>query len=479
MAIIEKKYLLKDSVQNLIAGKSLKKKSIAQFYTKIELCKEIRYKRENNKTYKTIRTGSAIRKDISHKKIDHKNYLKAKKDKIGKVLKKNRYYIKNSDFNCTVDAYKKHLKGLYILEITFDTPDKASSYTLPEVLKPFIKKDVSENNRYRNKNLARLGNPYKTPYNIYTLFKEISHQETNNIHTLLFPEMSVSDAVRIILYKIYTDLKFDAQKLIVENDIKALDRFRKDLKEAKIIMREYRCIFEKQMLKQVLSHLETIEKTIEIDKDLSVIRENLPLLESVFDEKEVNSFIAKIDKRIEHEKHKVTSFFKTREFSIIFSQFNLLILEPSNIQSSIYSDTSIGFYSQESLEKHFSKFIETTDRYSDCHDFSSYKKIRKSLFKTKVLLENFAVLFSKKEYKKMHTLLSQSETKLCNFINLHKRSLIIKTYLRNSTKSLQVQQKHIIKIRKKRKALEKEIIKEIDHSVQNIKAYNKEQKSKS
>ena len=42
MAIVEKKYLLNNSVNSLLNEKELTKKSISQFYTQIKICKEVR-----------------------------------------------------------------------------------------------------------------------------------------------------------------------------------------------------------------------------------------------------------------------------------------------------------------------------------------------------------------------------------------------------------------------------------------------------
>jgi CYTH domain-containing protein len=465
MAIIEKKYLLKDSARVLLKKLKDKKERISQFYTKIEYCKEVRYRKIDKKYFKTLRTGSEVRKNEIDKKISKKFYQKAQKDKIGKILKKNRYTL---DKHTAIDDYKNHLDDILLLEVNFKTVDDAETYTLPESLLEHIKRDVSDDNRYRNKNLARLGNPYKKSYNIYAVFKDIEQRRLKDIQTAIFPEMIVSDAVRITLYKLYHDLQYDAQKLIEHNNIKSLERFRKNLKMAKIILNEYYAIFDTKMYKRVYTHLGVIEKTIAIDKDLSVIRTHLPLLESAFSDKEINGFISRIDKRIEHEKQKVQHFFKTREYNIIFSQFRMLLTEPSNIFTTYYSNTSIAQVSQENIEKRFKKLRQLTKKYDKCHDLDAYQKMKKALNKTRVLLGSFSSMYPQKRYQKMCALLDDTYQKLMSYIELHKRSLIIKTYIRNSDKSLQEQHKLIEKVQKRRKALEKQINKKIDRTIFNL-----------
>jgi CYTH domain-containing protein len=465
MAIIEKKYLLKEAISPLLQQKGVRKEPISQFYTKIEICKEVRFRKSAKRYFKTIRTGSEVRKVEVHKRIDKKSYLEAKSKKIGNVLKKDRFTLTQYHDTIAIDNYKKHLQNLRILEVSFKTLQAAEDFVLPEELKPYILHEVSDDDRYRNKNLALLGNPKKYPYNIYAIFKDIEQKRLKDISSVIFPEMIVSDAIRIILFKIYTALLNDRDALLQKSDIKALERFRRNLKEAKVLLDEYRHIFDQTMYKKVRLHLAMVEKTIAIDKDLSVIRANLKLLESAFSEKEVNSFISQIDKRIEQEKHKVKHFFKTREFSIIFRQFNLLIKEQSNVYTSYHSNTSTGEVIKRSIHKRFKKLLSLTKKYDKCHDLDSYKEMKKALHKTKVLLDNFSYLYPQKRYRKMQQLLNTTNKKFLAFIELHKRSLIIKMYIRNSNKDLQLQHKLIQKVQKKRKSLEKELNKEIDQSI--------------
>ncbi len=465
MAIVEKKYLLNDLVNSLLHKKKLKKETISQFYTQIKICKEIRYRKIDKKFYKTIRTGSEVRKNEVDKKIRKKQYIRAKSNKIGKVLKKERFTLSSNTGKFAIDRYQQHLQNLDILEVSFKTLEDAEAFILPDELKRYIKKDVSDDDRYRNKNLALLGNPKKLAYNIYSIFKDIEQNRLKDIKEVLFPEMIVSDAIRIVLYKIYHDLKMDRVKLLEENDIYALERFRKNLKQAQILLREYRHIFDQNMYKKVYLHLSMIEKTIAVDKDLSLIRANLKLLESAFNEKEVNFFISRIDNRIENEKHKVKNFFKTREFSIIFRQFDLLLKEQSNVHTAYHSDTTIERIVKETVSLRFKKLLFLTKKYDNCHDMDSYKQMKKSLQKTKTIMDNFSHIYTKKEYQQMQILLNDTNKKFADFIDLNKRSLIIKTYIRNSNKELIEQQRLVDKVQKKRKTLEKQINKEIDQSI--------------
>ncbi len=467
MAIIEKKYLLYDAIITLLA--KTKEERICQFYTQIEYCKETRYQKSNNSFYKTIKTGSEVRKNAVNKEISEKKFNQAKENRVGHILKKERFQLKGYPKQFAVDIYKKDLKNIYLLEVRFKTLDEAASFILPDALKSYIKQDVSDNERYRNKNLALLGNPQKKSYNIYAIFKDIEQNRVKNVSKFLFDEMIVSDAVRIVLYKIYHDLQTNRQDLLQNDDAQTIEHFSKNLKQAKIILDAYMPIFDTQMYKKTRLHISMIEKTIATVRDLIVIKSNLKLLKSTFSEQEINSFITRVDKRIKEEKHRVKHFFKTREFAIIFSQFELLIKERSNIYPTYYANTSIENVLKNSVNKRFKKLLKLTEKYDKCHDFYACKKMQKSLQKTQILLDNFLHLYPKKEYAKMQTLLNNTNNEYLRFIALNRRSLIIKTYIKNSNKSLKEQQKLIGKVQKRKKSLEKQINIDIDESIAALK----------
>jgi len=465
MAIVEKKYLLNDRVNALLKSHKLTKQNISQFYTKIKICKEVRYRKIDDTFFKTIRTGSEVRENIVNKAITRKDYLQAKEKKVGKVLKKERFTLTDAFANFAIDRYKKHLHNIDILEVSFKNLEEAEAFNIPDSFKRYVQKEVSDDDRYRNKNLALLGNPKKRPYSIYAIFKDIEKERLQDTAEIIFPEMIVSDGVRIVLYRLYNQLKIQRDNLLKHNDIYALERFRIYLKQAKILLEAYRHVFDQNMYKKVSLHLNMIEKTIAVDKDLTLIRANVKLLESAFSEKEVNAFIARLDKRIENEKHKVKNFFKTREFSIIFRQFDLLLKEQSYIHGTYHSNTTIEKVVKASVHRNFKKLLFLTKKYDKCHDVESYKKMKKALYKTKTILDHFAHFYDKKSYTQMQSLLDQIDYHFATFINLNKRALIIKTYIRNSNKSLQEQQKRIKKIVKKRKSIEKQLNRDIDKSI--------------
>ena len=465
MAIVEKKYLVHDSIKTFLAQIKSQKTNITQFYTKIGMCREVRYRQQSKSFSKTIRTGREVKENEVDEEISKKKFLKSKSQKIGKLLRKDHQDFLYEGVAFSLVRYKKQLKDLLLLEISFHSIEEAEAFVLPEALKTYIIKDVSHYDRYRNKNLALLGNPQKNPYNIYALFKDIEQGRFKGVSQVIFPEMGVSDSARIIVYELFQTLKNDRDLLLKENDIHALERFRKNIYTLKTILDAYRHIFDKTLFKKVSLHLSIIEKNISTNRDLLLIRTNLTLLESGFSEKEVNSFISRIDTRIEKEKHKVKSYFKTREFSIMFAQLDLLVKEQSNIYTTHYANTAIGPVIKKSVYKRLKDFLQLSEKYAMCHDLDSYEEMQHALFKTTIILEKFAHLYHHEAYTQMRTLLQTIDTNITKFIDLHKHALIMKTYINHSQKEASEKEALLENIKESRMKLENTLNHDIDEAI--------------
>jgi len=469
MAIVEKKYILNASIKEQLAKKNIKKENISQFYTSIKLCKEVRFRRVDNNYFKTIRTGSEVRKNIVNKKITKKTYQQAKSKKIGKTLKKVRYSLKIDNSNYAVDEYKNHLKNLYILEIGFKNLENAQNYKINQDMKKYIISDASHDNRYRNKNLALLGNPKRKDYDLYTIFKDLDKARVKNLKDVIFNEMPVEDSVRIILYKIFVNLKNDRDDLIENGDIKTLISFRKNIKKSKVILNEFKYLFEQDIYKKVYQHLCMIDKSIAIDKDIDILKQNMPILEDIFDDKDIISFIDVMDTKLEYKKIKVIKFLQTREFNIIFDQYSLFLKEQNNIKEHIYDSITIEKLSKKMALRRFKKFRHLAKKYQKCYDLDSYKKIHTSLLKLCYLLEEFEIFFDKNNYTKIHKNMIEAKKSIHSFIVLSRESLIIKTYIKDTSKTLRTQNAMTEQVKQKRKELERVINKEIDKDINTLK----------
>ncbi len=465
MAIVEKKYLLNSKVDNLLKLQKIKPKKITQFYTTIQLCKEVRYRKVDDKYYKTVRTGSEVRKNIVDKKITKKIYNKAKMDRIGNSLKKDRYIIKVDGTKVAIDHYKKDLKNLIIMEKAFKNLQKSQKFKLPESLSRFVIDDVSQNNRYRAKNLALLGDPKKGEYDIYKIFKDIEKDRVANIKDILFKEMSVEDAIRIILFNIYHRLDTTKNDLIETRSIKKLISFKRDIVRSKIVLKEFRYLFKDDIYKTLYKHLNMINENIQIYEDVKILKHSMPLLENIFDDKDLLIFAKSIDERVEKKKDRMIKFLQTREFKIIFNQYKLLIKEQNNLKPQNYDSTSIYEISRKLVKKRFKKFNFLAKKYHKCYDLLGYDKINLALLKLEVMLDEFSLFYNKTDYKKLKSLIAKSRSTINSAISLFRDAEQIKSYINDTSKTIQEQNRVLKEIKYHKKELERKYNENIDEKI--------------
>jgi len=110
-----------------------------------------------NKYYLTVKsTGSLTRQEWNE--IIPKWVFKALwRYTEGRRIEKVRYTIPFRSLNLEVDLYHGNLKGLLVLECEFSNEKMARNFQLPDWAKGAI--DITENESYKNKNLALYGAP--------------------------------------------------------------------------------------------------------------------------------------------------------------------------------------------------------------------------------------------------------------------------------------------------------------------------------
>jgi CYTH domain-containing protein len=470
MAIVEKKFLLNTSINEILKDQKNSIK-ISQFYTKIQLCQEIRYQKVGNKYYKTVRTGSDVRKNIVNKEISKNLYKKAKEKKIGSLIVKKRYTTKINNQKLNIDRYEEKLKGIYILEKSFKNLQDEEKFKLPQTLKKYIEEDVSHNNRYRDKNLALLGNPKKISYELYKIYKDI--QNKKDIDDIPFKEMSVADFVRIELYKKYIDIQKAKEDFLANRSITLLKKLQKLINDTKILLKEFQFLFKDEKFSVIYKHFCMVNKAISIDEEIDILKQNMQLLESVMQEKEILGFIKVTDKKVERKKDKIYKFLCSREFNIILNQFDLLLKEPESINKNSYTDINIFLFSKKIIKKAFKQFNHLTKKYDKCYDLKSYQKIDKSLYKLQLLIKIFFPFYKEKKVKKIQLALNQTKESLDKFIYLSRDVSILKEFIEDSSSTIQEQNKKIKTLIKAKKELEKVYNTKIEINIKKLKTHKK------
>ncbi len=469
MRQIEKKYLVKTDIQTLIDDLQLEKQDVSEFYTDIRVCKEVRYSRVGSNYYKTIKTGVTGSKELNSIEVTKANYLKKRKKLVGHKIFKNRYTIEQDREKYFIDRYLDNLDGLYMLEVLFKNKKDRLNYELPDIFRHFVIKDITKDERYQNKNLALLGNPEKNPYNIYVIFKDIELGRIKDLNNTIFKEMKTSDAIRIVLYKLFINLKSNLHLMLQTDANEGLKEFRSTLKTSRVILDEYKKIFDKKIIQKVRVHLKLIDSAIKTEKNLNFIKNELNNLDKLIDPAEMKELKNSINQKQRQERHNICKFFTTREFSIIFKQYELLLKENNRSFLSVEAQTSIENNLKYVVSMHDKEAIMLYSKYEGCEDDKSYKIIKKPFKILKALLQEFSMVIDPTQ---KHIMLDNTNSvlkKLTEFENIKKKQLIAETYLSN----LKIKPSKYLKIIKSIKKEAKNAIfkkeKKFHNSIENFK----------
>ncbi len=439
MSIYQKKYLLKPSVTDYIQSHKPKKSKITQFYTKISLCYEVRYRAMDGRYFKTTKTGNQKERKHQVKEINKKSFEKAKRKKIGNVIHKDRYTLTISDQKYALDRYKKGLKPLYILEKSFKNSKKYQTFTPAKPLLKYIEKDVSENERYYNKYLALLGNPNEESYELYALFQDIQSHRIQEMHQLIFPEMNIADGIRLILYKHLIDLCEAEKRLKKDHRFDDLKDFYHILTEIKVLLHTFRRLFDKQSFQKLYQNIRMIQKSARITDYGNFFKDELTLLEAIFDEKQTLHFIKKLDETTEIKKQKFIKFLTTREYRIIVDQFQRLLKESKFIRTQYAQESSLGYIARHTISKKYQKICRIAKKYEKCYEKEGYKKITYDLNKLIILLNTFKSFYPPKHYKKFAKHAHKLQKILDAYLELHHDMKKLKFYIQDQSFNLQDQ----------------------------------------
>ncbi len=421
---IKKKYLLNSTIDTLIDDLKLQSQEISIFFTNIKVCKETRYSHIPPYFYKTIKNGTLGSLDKRRRKITKELYEKMKKKAIGYKIKKSRFLIVDNKNEYYIDRYLDKLSDIYTLEIVLNRESDLDNFKTPDTFKHYVIEDITSNDYYLEKNLALLGEKSNISYDIYSIFKDIEFGRNRDLKEIIFNKMHTSDALRIVLLKLLTELKISKDIIIETGGKRGLKEFDKGAKKSRILLSLYSDIFDKNIIQKVISHLKIMKIALKTHKNLKFIQKELAQMETLIDEKEMKSFQKNIKEKISKEKSKIILFFNTRKFSIIFRQYELMIKESSREFLEDEAKLPIETTLNRKIFKLHKKIDLLCDTYKDCGNLKSYKKIKKPFNTLKIIDSEVDMLIDKRVNNRVLTT-------LINIDILKKKRMILYTYLEN------------------------------------------------
>ncbi len=149
---IERKWLVK--LTDYLGGGFWQSNTIEQFYVEVSEDREIRYRRKNKNYYRTEKIGKGLTRDENEVEVSEREYDNAKNIKVGNVIYKERFEHEGWELDCYIKP-GDHV----ILEREFIDELEASVVVIPKELEVKVIKDVTNDERYKNKNIAINGFP--------------------------------------------------------------------------------------------------------------------------------------------------------------------------------------------------------------------------------------------------------------------------------------------------------------------------------
>ena len=150
---IERKFLVERLPQDMQTQTS---KKIIQGYLAItEDGAEIRLRKIEDGLFQTVKSGKGLTRHEVETELTKNQFDTFWPLTEGRRVEKRRYAIPYNDWVIELDIYESVLKGLVTAEVEFISKEDAEAFTPPEWMGP----EVTQNERYKNRNLALHGLP--------------------------------------------------------------------------------------------------------------------------------------------------------------------------------------------------------------------------------------------------------------------------------------------------------------------------------
>ena len=382
---IERKFLLKNSqILDFLkdAGVVFKHLEISQFYTKITQNEEIRFRSEEGKFIKTIKVGKDLIREENEEFCEKAEFKKALKNRIGRVITKDRYIFRLNNNPCNIDIFKDDLNGLCTFEIEFSDENEAVYFKLPPFLEQFCQADVTCDKRYKNKFLAIHANEneqidYKRAY---TLFKnkEISPNFAANLKS--------GEALRALFLNIFKEIKRLKSDYLQDHDEEILHNLRVNLRKVRSLLKIFNGVFDEKVTLFFGENFKILANSTNKKRDLDIF------LGFLSEQKHANELIYFVQKALNLEYENVKSYLIDEENYAFLKEWEIFLNEGEFYRSKLFdvSLSRLGSFKLRTLLVLAQKRLKSLDQ--DCPN-ESFHKIRIELKKVRYTYEFLSEIF--------------------------------------------------------------------------------------
>lgn len=382
---IERKFLLKNSqILDFLkeAGVSFKHLEISQFYTKITQNEEIRFRSEEGKFIRTIKIGKDLIREENEEFCEKAEFKKALKNRIGRVITKDRYIFRLNNNPCNIDVFKDGLNGLCTFEIEFSDENEAVYFKLPPFLEQFCQDDVTCDKRYKNKFLAIHANEneqidYKRAYLVFKN-KEISPNFAANLKS--------GEALRALFLSIFKEIKRLKSEYLQDHDEEILHSLRVNLRKVRSLLKIFNGVFDEKVTLFFGENFKILANSTNKKRDLDIF------LGFLSEQKHANELIYFVQKALNLEYENVKSYLSDEENYAFLKEWEIFLNEGEFYRSKLFdvSLSRLGSFKLRTLLVLAQKRLKSLDQ--DCPN-ESFHKIRIELKKVRYTYEFLSEIF--------------------------------------------------------------------------------------
>lgn len=382
---IERKFLLKNSqILDFLkeAGLVFKQLEISQFYTKITQNEEIRFRSEEGKFIKTIKVGKDLIREENEEFCEKAEFKKALKNRIGRVITKDRHIFRLNNNPCNIDVFKDGLNRLCTFEIEFADENEAIYFKLPPFLEQFCQADVTCDKRYKNKFLAIHANEneqidYKRAYNVFKN-KEISPNFAANLKS--------GEALRALFLSIFKEIKRLKSDYLQDHNEEILHNLRVNLRKVRSLLKIFNGVFDEKVTLFFGENFKILANSTNKKRDLDIF------LSFLSEQKHANELIYFVQKALNLEYENVKSYLSDEENYAFLKEWEIFLNEGEFYRSKLFdvSLSRLGSFKLRTLLVLAQKRLKSLNQ--DCPN-ESFHKIRIELKKVRYTYEFLSEIF--------------------------------------------------------------------------------------
>jgi len=406
---IERKYLLKPAVLKFLKKTPHQCQKLTQFYTKVTPDLSVRYRRVGKRYYKTVKKGRGGIREEYEKKISGKKYLKNIPKRIGYVIGKKRCLFHEDGLEYGVDIYKAPFEGLLVLEVEFSDKKAYEDFVLPPRIASVVEREVTEDEVYKNKNLALFGLPSEEEHATDRLMQKLRQlkKETFRYRKAILGGGSDEDLHQFrVSLRTAVSLLASCRFMCDEN---GCGYFKKSLKEIISVTNRKRDL---DVMKRGLASFRKDVKSADMQKSFELLHET-------------------IDKEIAREERYIRAYLQSSRFGKIMNDYKAFIKGGHRQHETFYARYSVVPVCDYVIFSHFMKIKKRIGKIkAKDDDVPQLHKLRIDFKKMRYLLENFHELYDDREIKKLVKSVKKLQKVLGRFHDGYQQRLIFETLLR-------------------------------------------------